>query len=1750
MAIKGKEIAKEPPPSSSKRKRDDSGKPISQNRRSTGVLQFFDVAADVVDREGDESDEENDSDEDFGNGVDTEMRDKNECGKAGHPPFFPKEEELCEEELDRMLEERYKPGSKCVYYAEDKYESKVPTTSAGRASLMPSSNDPIIWKVKCMVGRERQVAFCLIQKFVDLQSIGIKLKIVSVFSPEHIKGYIYIEAYKEVDILEACKGLCNIYVSRISRIPQNEVSHLLSIQRKSAVIPEGTWVRVKFGNYKGDLAQVLSVDDTRKKATIKLVPRIDVQALANKLAGEPTVKQTTVPTPRLVSSRDLEKFRSHIRSKRDSQTGILFETIDGMMLKDGFLYKKVSIDSLSYTSVIPSVIEIQRFKPCEEEEDANAEWLSQLYDGQSKEHIFKNGKGTTKESEGTSGTKKVDGFQLHDPVFFGLKDFGVIIGVEGDNFQILKDNVDEAEVVTAELHELKNGCINGFGILDKHLKNVKVNDTVRVLEGPLEGREGQVRQICKGTIFIYDESQLENGGYFCVKSHLCENNSHSDDSHYQNEGVLSGGGPAFEDSFTSPKSPELSEKPWQAREKKPWQARENNREFNNQRRGDKEGMFSTGQTVRIRVGPLKGYLGRVMAIYRSDITVKLDSQLKVVTVKLEHITEAGVKKSFGDPGSGFTNSFGGCGIGLSGAWSSLFTECRLSLTRCLLIVFSFGNPKEGSGAQAESSGWNSGVAPSTERDSWSNFPPASDFLLSSTTENPFGSLDANDESKKGDAGDDPWGKATPNAVTDTWGNSGTGGDNGSSWGKKVEIIPDEAEGDDPWGKAIPNAVTDTWGNPGTGGDNGSSWGKKVEIKPDEAEGDDPWGKATPNAVTDTWGNPGTGGDNGSSWGKKVEIKSDEAENWGNKADNWGGGAESVVHVSNEMSSWETAKNSSEPATGCSQDTGDGWGKEKLEDKGKSVAENTTGSWGKANTEARGKSAWGKGGIADNDAGGWGKAVESKVIENTGHLDQENSWGKATENVKANDGNQRKCWGKSSGDWKKSEGTSGDRAGNWGKEKDTAEGGVDEPSGWNKSPAKNMADVGWKKSVGNDLSSGWNQGSAVNREAETGAVRDGDGWNSTKASGEVQGSSWKIETSNAGDNQSSNWSRGVAANEETGGTKNQDGWNKGNPSGGDNQSSGWKCGTADACGGWNSNQGSAANETTGWGSQGDGGGDRSNNWNNGGNWGGGKSSDGDQSSGSNRGGFGNRGRGRSDQSGGWGGGNNDREDQSFGSGNRGGRGMRGGRSGGWNRGNDDGEDQPFGSGNRGGRGMRGGRSGGWSRGNDDGEDQSFGSGNRGGRGMRGGRSGGWNRGNDDGEDQTSGSGFRGRGGGGRSGGWGRGNNDGEDQTSGRGFRGRGGGGRSGGWGRGNNDGEDQTSGRGNRGRGMRGGRSGGWGRGRVDGEDRSFGNAGGGWGSSSGQTTNWNSGGSGWGGGNSSANDGSRTTEAGGGWNSQGSGNSSANDGGGTKEAGSGWGAGNSSGNDGGGTKEAGGGWGAGNSAGNDGGGIKEASGGWNSQGSGWGAGNTSANDGGDGIKKAGGGWISQGSGWGAENTSANDGGGIKEAGGGWNSQGSGWGGGGTTANDGGRTKKTGGTSIGGGGWGSQGSGCNQSSAAKESDSTKAGGDWGSQGSGCNQSSAAKESDSTKAGGGWNAQGSGWGGGNSSANDGGATKGHSTQSSDRKQGELVGNSNNQGGWNKEEGSTKEANETNKQAGGWNSQEPAGGSWTGGKSDGWK
>lgn len=75
-----------------------------------------------------------------------ELKVKNEPPKFQNLQLVPKEEEMDEEEFDKMMEERFK-NNPTFRHVED-----ADGTAMERNSILASTKDPTVWKVKCMVG--------------------------------------------------------------------------------------------------------------------------------------------------------------------------------------------------------------------------------------------------------------------------------------------------------------------------------------------------------------------------------------------------------------------------------------------------------------------------------------------------------------------------------------------------------------------------------------------------------------------------------------------------------------------------------------------------------------------------------------------------------------------------------------------------------------------------------------------------------------------------------------------------------------------------------------------------------------------------------------------------------------------------------------------------------------------------------------------------------------------------------------------------------------------------------------------------------------------------------------------------------------------------------------------------------------------------------------------------------------------------------------------------------------------------------------------------------------------------------------------------------------------------------------------------------------------------------------------------------------------------------------------------------------
>ncbi|KAH0890324.1 hypothetical protein HID58_052753 [Brassica napus] len=670
-------------------------------RKKSSAAMFVDDIADQVD-DDDEEGEDEDGEDGFIVDTGTDLPDERVDRRRYHDRGFDENDEDVDD-LERRIQERFSRP-------QEDYDEEA--TDVEQQALLPSVRDPKLWMVKCAIGREREVAVCLMQKYIDR---GSDLQIRSVVALDHLKNYIYVEADKEAHVKEAIKGMRNIYANqKILLVPIREMTDVLSVESKAIDLSRDTWVRMKIGTYKGDLAKVVDVDNVRQRVTVKLIPRIDLQALASKLDGrEVAKKKAFVPPPRFMNIDEARELHIRVERRRDPMTGDYFENIGGMLFKDGFMYKTVSLKSIIAQNVTPTFDELEKFnKPSENGESGDFGGLSTLFANRKKGHFMKgdavivikgdlkNLKGwvekvdednvlirsglkglpdplavnekelckyfepgnhvkvvsgthegatgmvvkvdqhvlillsdTTKEhvrvfadhvvesSEVTTGVTKIGQYELHDLVLLDNLTFGVTIRLENEAFQVLKGNPDRPEVALVKLREIKCKLDRKISVQDRYKNVISVSDDVRIVEGPSKGKQGPVRHIYKGVLFIYDRHHLEHAGFICAKCTSCVVVGGSRSGANRNGGDSLSRFSNFKAPAPVPPSPRRFQRGGMG-----YNAR-------GRGRGGRGGRDDSllGTTVKIRLGPFKGYRGPVVEV-KGD-TVRVELEMKIVTGK-------------------------------------------------------------------------------------------------------------------------------------------------------------------------------------------------------------------------------------------------------------------------------------------------------------------------------------------------------------------------------------------------------------------------------------------------------------------------------------------------------------------------------------------------------------------------------------------------------------------------------------------------------------------------------------------------------------------------------------------------------------------------------------------------------------------------------------------------------------------------------------------------------------------------------------------------------------------------------------------------------------------------------------------------------------------------------------------------------------------------------------------------------------
>ena len=415
--------------------------------------------------------EEDEEEESFGGGEITKEQQEKIIQSYDERHFKEKNKQMKitddnEEEIAKRYDEKVNEQEEDDYY--DDLDKR------------PTSNDPKLWLIKCKIGDEKEILANLYHKYFYFKSKEPKerVKIFSIISYDNLKGKIFIEAFSERDVVYAISGMSNVNQNSIQIIPLDERTKIFEFDKFHKVdISNNQLVRIKYGNYEGDLAKVIYIEDPINKIYIALIPRISESTKSkNSFNVAPFSKQRSAIRPRQKLFDKNKKYDEEIITTHEVYGEC--KKCGKSKFRDGLLIKPVRITSLETENVNPKEEELQKLG-CYKDE--NGIYRDKNDDQQL---IISNKKSTNIKY------KKGDSIRFVTGEFLGIT--GTVISQEGNKIIAkldLKDTPGEYEFQA-----------------DMVTLNYKPGEIVYVKSGPNKGRNGIIIKYLDDNNFaVYDE---------------------------------------------------------------------------------------------------------------------------------------------------------------------------------------------------------------------------------------------------------------------------------------------------------------------------------------------------------------------------------------------------------------------------------------------------------------------------------------------------------------------------------------------------------------------------------------------------------------------------------------------------------------------------------------------------------------------------------------------------------------------------------------------------------------------------------------------------------------------------------------------------------------------------------------------------------------------------------------------------------------------------------------------------------------------------------------------------------------------------------------------------------------------------------------------------------------------------------------------------------------------------------------------
>uniref|UniRef100_A0A4W3HGL2 Transcription elongation factor SPT5 n=1 Tax=Callorhinchus milii TaxID=7868 RepID=A0A4W3HGL2_CALMI len=402
-----------------------------------------------------------------------------------------------EEELGEYYMNKYaKPTGGDHHYG----QSDELSDDITQQQLLPGVKDPNLWTVKCKIGEERGTAIALMRKFIAYQYTDTPLQIKSVVSPEHVKGYIYIEAYKQTHVKQAIEGVGNLRIGYWNQqmVPIKEMTDVLKVVKEVTNLKPKSWVRLKRGLYKDDIAQVDYVEPSQNTISLKLIPRIDYERIKARMSLKDWFakrKRFKRPLQRLFDAEKIRSLGGDVTSDGDF---LIFE--GNRYSRKGFLFKSFAMSAVITEGVKPTLSELEKFE--DQPEGIDLELVTETT-GKEREHNLQPG----------------DNVEVCEGELINLQ--GKILSVEGNKITILPKHEDLKDPLEFPAHELR--------------KYFKMGDHVKVIAGRYEGDTGLIVRVEENFVILFSDLTMHELKVLPRDLQLCSETASGVDAGGQHE---------------------------------------------------------------------------------------------------------------------------------------------------------------------------------------------------------------------------------------------------------------------------------------------------------------------------------------------------------------------------------------------------------------------------------------------------------------------------------------------------------------------------------------------------------------------------------------------------------------------------------------------------------------------------------------------------------------------------------------------------------------------------------------------------------------------------------------------------------------------------------------------------------------------------------------------------------------------------------------------------------------------------------------------------------------------------------------------------------------------------------------------------------------------------------------------------------------------------------------------------------------